>query len=139
MWYEYRCEECGTVHESQMFARVGEDHPELCCCVGAQLTRMFSSEIQTTRPFEPYYNYAVGEVVQNDRHYRQILKRKSDEHSERSGTTVNLQPVYPMDMVRDHGKDVGVIPTDEYEDQRRTRHDKLVAEGKKLQKKLDIV
>ena len=107
MWYDYRCDGCGGVTELSEFSPIGE-----CAviqhCVGHGLRRVIlPNSVQVHRPYDPYFNHAVGEVVTDDKHYHRILKRKSEEHSERVGTQIPLQPVYPADL-RDSATELGV-------------------------------
>jgi hypothetical protein len=122
MFFEYRCTLCGDIYESQQFEHAGQPSRSLLCC-GASPIRIISAGIQTHRPFEPYYNHSVGEWVKDDAHYKRILKRKSIEHSERVGTQINLQPVYPADMKADDGKALGVTPDESIEHTRRHNPD----------------
>lgn len=45
-----------------------------------------------------HFNNSLGQYVNNERQFKDGLKRKSDEASERMGHTVDLQPIPAADM-----------------------------------------
>jgi hypothetical protein len=47
--------------------------------------------------FQPHYNWSVGAYVNNDREYRDELKRAAERNSEATGLTHTYEPRYPGD------------------------------------------
>lgn len=94
--YDYKCMTCGHIIEKPwretMFL-----HP----CVRCEDTRMFKRVYRsfTFKPDVPeHFNYSVGQGVRSNRHFREILKRTSEEHSEMLNMDVNYQPIDLQDQ-----------------------------------------
>ena len=47
--------------------------------------------------FQPHYNWSLGEYVNNDREYRDHLKRAAERNSQATGLTHEYEPRYPGD------------------------------------------
>ena len=86
--YEFQCED-GHRHE------LSTRQPYGPCFCGSILKRKFSFHIGQTIP--GHFNHAVGKYVSNDREFRDALKVKSEEQSERLGIEHNYTYVDPAD------------------------------------------
>lgn len=104
--YEFRCRECGNARESQ-------SREILPCRCGGVLRRVFHCNFPSS--FKPHFNHSVGQYVDSEQHFRDILKHTSERESARQGVDVNLVPVDPADK-----KGLGV--TDEGMEATMKRH-----------------
>lgn len=98
MFYEYVCQNCGNIHESQTFARVGEVFPNFPCECGSDLIRAVS--IPNTTPIaigETYYNYTVGDYVTGTKDFERKLREGQHRMSERLGYDQSFAPIYPSE------------------------------------------
>lgn len=114
MWYEYRCNNCGDLWESQLFAKIGE-YVAWCDC-GGRYQRIVS--VPQTRPSaEPYFNYAVGDYVKDDADFKRKLHAKAIDNSNLTGVDHSYEPVYPSDLKNE--RSVGVDGGESIEHSRR--------------------
>lgn len=77
MIYEYRCLKCD--HEFDVYKRVTDiDNPEKCEKCGAPTDRLFRPKIylNNTAVEHAEYNPALGCVVKNKEHRKEVAKRK---------------------------------------------------------------
>lgn len=93
MWYEYRCDECGRVHETQTFKRIGQRLGSCNC--GGLLVRIVSMPQVTPASADPYFNHTVGAVVKSNADFEEKLRIGGDQQAERTGVETRYTPVYP--------------------------------------------
>lgn len=109
-WYEYACEQCGLVIETQTFAKIGRPLPGAFCKCGGEYLRMVSLFSATPTP-EPYFNYSLGETVTSDRDFKQKAKIASEKQSEYTGIQHDYQPISPGELASETTRlGVGVGP-----------------------------
>lgn len=70
----------------------GSTHFTPDTCFGCQVLTL---SIQPVRCFQPHFNYAVGKYVNNDREFRDALKRRGEQNSIATGLDTDYQPRYP--------------------------------------------
>lgn len=94
MWYEYRCDTCETILETQTFSRIGQS---LCPCglCGGSLIRIVSLPQVTPATGEPYFNHSVGAMVTSNRDFEEKLRVGGLQQEERTGIPTRHVPVYP--------------------------------------------
>lgn len=80
--YGYRCRECGEERESTR-----RDDSQPCRCGGVS-RRQFSVNV-AGMSFQPHFNHSVGAFVNSSRHFDDVLKRRSEENSLRTGVDHN--------------------------------------------------
>lgn len=97
MWYEYRCRECGGVHETQRFTKLGRALDDRLCECGGELLRICSVPQTTPPPAEPYWNYTVGDYVTSTRDFEEKLRIGGERMTERLGYEQKFTPVYPSE------------------------------------------
>lgn len=108
--YSYKCRECGEQYE--WFHNTHHPtHRPLCPECGYPMGRDYSSVTYSLSPlrFETHLNHATGTVVKSQSHFRDELKRKSEEASEHLGIEHNFVPVDPSDK---HA--LGVTDSEDY-------------------------
>jgi hypothetical protein len=70
----------------------GRSHFTPETCFGCQVLTL---SIQPTSGLQPHFNYAVGRYVNNDREFRDALKRRGEQNSRATGLDTNYEPRYP--------------------------------------------
>jgi DNA-directed RNA polymerase subunit RPC12/RpoP len=85
-FYEYRCPVCGHATTTQ---RRGDR--TRCVNCGASSHRDFRFRTQTA--FQPHFNQTLGHHVNNDREFRDGLKRASEDATVKTGMEHDFQPV----------------------------------------------
>jgi hypothetical protein len=77
--YAFRCSDCGLEIDRPVL------HPEFPSpCCGAPLRRLYRVAFHRSMP--EHWNHSVGAYVSNHQEFKDALKRKGDEASERLGT-----------------------------------------------------
>jgi predicted nucleic acid-binding Zn ribbon protein len=84
-YYEFRCAECGSVSGSTDRAHAGP------CGCGGPLRRIWHAP-GFIRGTAEHFNHSLGSYVRDDKDFRQQLRVKSAEMSERLGMPVDYQP-----------------------------------------------
>jgi len=103
--YPYRCRLCGDPYLFVMSV-TEHDHFGLRCHCGGELRRVWTVPYVLKAGFmETHFNHTTGSVVTNMADFREQLKIKSDQMSERLGFEQRLVPVDP-----DQPKALGVTP-----------------------------
>lgn len=83
--FDWKCQTCGFVKEAP--------EPAPCPQCGDSLRKQFCFGIQpVARRFQPGFNMSLGEYVTSPQDFRDKLKKKGDQMSERLGTEHNYQP-----------------------------------------------
>jgi hypothetical protein len=110
--YGYRCRTCGVTRDSTR-----RDDVAPCPCGGLS-SRDFSSVQFGAASFTPHFNHSVGAVVNSDREFDDLLKRRSEENSLATGADHSYTRIDPGDLPSHPHTDEGL------EETARTRHDK---------------
>lgn len=90
--YEFRCSQCFIVETMHKYYPIGTIIDFPCPQCGGRMKRI-ASNIGFQRSMPAHYNPSVGTYVQNEREFRDELKRASDEASARTGMPHNFVPV----------------------------------------------
>lgn len=96
MFYEYRCNVCGGIYETQTFCQLGRTLDDRLCECGGQLLRICSVP-QVSTDQDGYWNYTVGSYVTSTRDFEQKLRVGAERMSERLGYEQKFAPVYPSE------------------------------------------
>ncbi len=91
----------------------------MCPLCSARATRKFSFNTQAV--MQSHWNVSVGAEVSDAGRYRELLRKRSDEASERLGMTVNYQPIDPTEKEALGVDDTGMDET--YAERRATGQD----------------
>lgn len=67
-------------------------------CFGCHVLSIQIAPNGGTGAFQPHFNFAVGAHVNNEHEFRELLKRRSDDNSERTGITHNYEYIPPSDL-----------------------------------------
>ena len=102
MWYEYRCNNCGSDYETQQFATIGrklvdESNTDVLCYCGGNYIRIVSLPQVSPASPDAYWNYTTGSVVSSNRDFEQQLRIGAERMSERLGYEQRFTPVYPSE------------------------------------------
>lgn len=93
MLREYKCLSCGVKFDSPT------DRYLTCMnCGSPEVKRVYTSVQLSTSAFKPHFNYSVGQYVNNDREFKDALKRGADVNSEKTGIAHDYTPFYPSDI-----------------------------------------
>lgn len=87
--YEFRCRQCG--HTRVKADSSAASIPMCPTCDAQSWGRVFS--FSTTRMVHDHYNLTLGRGVSGERDFKEGLKQKSDEMSQRLGMSVDYKPV----------------------------------------------
>ena len=100
--YQYRCRSCQRLFHLDVPADRAQ-------CPDCRNTSVRIFDFQARASLAEHFNMAAGQYVNNQREFRDALKRRSDEVSERLGIEHDFQPLTAAE-VRDH--DAHAIPLD---------------------------
>lgn len=119
--YDYRCTECGEVHEEDfresMFVR------KCAGCFETTMHKRVYSAFFHKPMLHEHFNHSVGQVITDYHQYDEVLKRTSDQHANELNMDVNYRRVdmgdaasvgatgeglYEANMVREKSKDPDV-------------------------------
>ena len=108
--YEFRCPEHAPACRNVLYQWPMEQaasRPVPNCDHGAMVPRF---SVSSPRPFQEHYNASVGTHVSTKREHADLLKKQSEEMSQRTGMDHNFVPVDPQDLLAEALKDddVGV-------------------------------
>lgn len=72
--------------------------PHTCTGPGCFGCKVKTVQFAATPAFQPHYNWSVGAYVENDKAYRDELKRASERNCVATGIDHDYQPRYPGDL-----------------------------------------
>lgn len=122
--YRYRCPDCSSTLLVE--CAISERDMDLTCdqCPDAPfLDRTFSFAYKA--PMAEHYNDSIGTYVNNERQFKDELKRVSDERSERLNLAHDFQPVDPDDTEALGVTEEGLHETHKRQVERGERETKL--------------
>lgn len=70
----------------------GHTHYTPDSCFGCKI---LTTQVQSGSTMKPHFNYATGTYVNNDREFRDALKRRGEQNSIATGLDTNYEPRYP--------------------------------------------
>lgn len=91
--YDYRCIECGWVHEEEFRETMFLKPCEGACDGEVSMHKRLYTAFYHKPMMPDHFNHAVGAPISSMRQFKDRLNQKSDEHANELGMDVNYQPV----------------------------------------------